>query len=461
MQFDLVIKNGTLVEPSLDRVTVGNIGISGSKIAAVTRQDIAGARIIDANLKVVSPGFVDPHSHTDNFLYGGRCMVLQGVTTAISGNCGLNTLPPKNFFQQMEEQGYPINQGLLVGHSFSLREEAGVTDVYSPASEEQISKMVFLAEERLGQGALGISFGLEYSPGASYKEAIALCEVAARYGKPIAIHTRTDSWEGLKAINEAIQFNRDTGVAVHISHLAYMVGMGMMTEALTLIEGATRQGLDITADSGLYSAFATFIGSAVFDPGCLEKWGCDYGSFYVSTGSHANQRCDKGLFDKLREEEPDTVIVAFVGHEHEVIEALLKPFVMVSTDAPVGTPEPGTGHPQQSGTYPKFLKYMVRESGSLTLLEAVKKCTILPAQRFGLKSKGSIRPGYDADIAIFDLDKICDRSDYPGLGIPDAPPEGIDYVIVNGCVVVDQGSFREDVLPGKPVVKPNDYWLML
>lgn len=458
MVFDLVINNGTVVEPSQGIVTVANVGIQDGKIVTVTRAPLKGKKVIEAGLQVVCPGFVDIHCHVDNYLYGGRCYALQGVTTAVGGNCGISPIPPNEFFKKMVEQGFPIHQGQLIGHSFSMREEVGATDNYQPASKQQIARMVELAEQRLSQGGLGISFGLEYAPGSSYQEIAALCRVAARYGKLVAVHTRTDSWQGLAAIQEVIRFARDTGAAVQISHLAYQASMGMMTEALCLIEEALKEGLDITVDSGLYSAFATFIGSAVFDPGCLEKWGCDYGDIYVPAGSYANKRCDEDLFHRLRREEPDTVVVTFAGRESEVIEAFTRPFVMVSSDGCIGSPEPGTGHPQDSGTYPKFFRLLVRETGTLTLLDAVNRCTFLPAQRLGLKQKGTLMPGADADVVIFDLNRIKDNSDYPGLGQPDAPPEGISYVLVNGVPVVEDGCFQEGVNPGQPVTLPNEYW---
>ncbi|HHX86879.1 MAG TPA: hypothetical protein GX693_01720 [Firmicutes bacterium] len=180
MDFDLVINNGTVIEPSQGIVTVANVGIKDGKIGAVTRATLTAKKIIDAGLQVVCPGFVDIHCHVDNYPYAGRCFVLQGVTTAIGGNCGISPIPPDDFFRQMMEQSFPIHQGQLVGHSFTMREEVGATNNYKPASEQQIARMVELAEQRLSQGGLGISFGLEYAPGSSYQEIIALFRAAGR-----------------------------------------------------------------------------------------------------------------------------------------------------------------------------------------------------------------------------------------------------------------------------------------
>jgi N-acyl-D-amino-acid deacylase len=458
MFYDLVIKNGNIIDPLLELTTIGNIGVHSGKIVTITRETIEGTTTIDAKMQVVSPGFVDIHSHVDNYQCAGKSYALQGITTTIGGNCGLSPLSPTVFFEQMQKTGFPINQGQFAGHSFSLREEVGLTNPHQPADKEQIEMMVELAQKRLAQGAIGISFGLEYAPGSSYQEVLELCRLAALYGKPVSIHVRHDSWEGLKAIDETIRLAEETGVSIIISHLVYMVGMGMMTEALCMIDNARERGLDIAVDSGLYSAFATFIGSEVFAPGCLEKWGRSYEDLYISTGPYAHQQCTEPLFNMLRKEAPETVLVAFVGTEAEVYEALARPYVVVSTDGAVGSPEPGTGHPQDSGTYPKFFRTMVRETGRLSLLEAVRKCTLQPARLLGLDSKGTIKPGSDADLVIFDLNRISDTSDYPGLGQPDSPPLGIDYVIVNGQLVVENGEFIATAKPGLPVAVPNSYW---
>lgn len=451
MNYDLVIKNGRVIDPSEGIDTITTLCVSEGKIATLTDEAI-GAIEIEASGKIVCPGFVDIHSHVDNHLYSGQCYVLQGITTAIGGNCGLSPQPTAAFFEQMRREGFPINQGQLVGHSFTLREETALTNNNLPATDKQIEKMTELAEERLNQGALGISFGLEYAPGSSYREVLALCHLAARYKRPAAIHIRHDCWEGIKAIREAADLVRDSGVSLQISHLVYMVGMGMMKEALQEIELALQEGLSITADSGLYSAFATFIGSAVFDPGCLEKWQCSYDNLYIATGPFAHQQCNAELFTRLRREEPNTVIVAFVGKDDEVIEALRKPYVFVTTDGAVGSPEPGNGHPQDSGTFPKFFRLMVRETGILTFSEAIAKCTNLPAQKMNLKGKGSLKPGSDADVVVFDPEIITDTSDYPGLGQPDSPPLGLEHVLVNGTPVVKNGLLLQDSRPGKAVL---------
>lgn len=456
-EFDLVIKNGTLVDPERNQMTVGHIGINDGKIAAITRDDIHGKKEIDAGLNIVTPGFIDIHAHIDGYLYSAQCAVLQGITTSVGGNCGFGVFNLEHFFAELGSRKFPLNQAMMIGHT-TLRQEVGATDPYKAASKEQVKKMMALLEAAFAQGAIGLSFGLEYSPGASIEEVLALSHIAAKNDKLVAVHTRTDSWAGIGAVKEVVRIAELTGARVQVSHLVYQVGMGMMTEALEVLNDAVEKGLDIGADSGMYHAFGTFIGSAVYNEGCLEKWGCDFNHLFVATGKYAGQRCTREIYDELRANYKDDVVVAFACKEAEVYEALLPEYVMVSTDGAVGSPTPGTGHPQDVGTYPRFFQKMVREQGALSLLEAVKKCTLLPANRLGLYTKGRLKTGCDADIVIFNLNTISDRANYPGIGQPDLTPEGIDYVVVNGEVVVENEKLQDSILPGKPIRDELKRW---
>ncbi|HHY39334.1 MAG TPA: amidohydrolase family protein [Clostridia bacterium] len=455
-----MIRGGTVIDPEGGLVTVANVAARDGVIVRVTREEIPpceSAEFIDATGKVVSPGFIDIHAHVDGYEYSARCMALQGVTTTIGGNCGISPFPIGAFLDEIDAKGFPINQGMFVGHSFMLREKVGAVNRYAPATRDQIAQMCDLAEQALSEGALGISFGLEYSPGTSWEEIVRLARVAARYGKLVAVHARADGWGGPGAFREAIRITEETGAPLQVSHVAYMVGMGMMAEGLSVLDDAVERGLDVTADSGLYHAFATFVGSAVFDD-WPQKYGASFEDLTIATGSHAGARCDRDLFYRLREEEPEAVVVAFVGREDEIPQALSRPYMMVSSDGGVGSPKPGTGHPQDAGTFPKLFSRYVREEGRLTLLEAVRRVTALPAKRLGLVTKGTIRPGADADIVVFDPKRIKDRSDYPGFGVPDVPPDGIEYVVVNGVLVVDRGHIVEGARPGRSVRRQNSIW---
>lgn len=458
--YDLVILNGTLIEPKMQLQTKANIGINGGQIQIVSRGALQGKEIIDAADKSICPGFIDVHSHLHFPLYPAWCSARQGITTVLSGNCGIsNHMPIGEFLNKMEKRGYPINYGTLVGHSWKLREMAGLTDPYMPADDAQIKKMVEIADQSLKEGAFGVSLGLEYSPGASMEEILPLARITAEYGKLMPIHTRTDALNFAIGLREAISIMELTGVHIHISHLAYQYSLypDVADMALCMIDSARDRGLPITCDSGVYEAFATFVQSSVFDNGWEKRYNCKLSDLLISSGKYAGQKCTEEIYQYVREQEQETVGTAFVGIIPDMIRLLKRPYVMVSTDAGL-IDEPGMGHPQDAGTYPKLLGKIVRENDQISLIEAIRKSTWLPAQLLGLESKGWIGEGADADLVIFDAGTIIDKADYIGKGRPDEPPVGIEYVIVNGQIIVEDGNAIVDCLPGQILRKNNKNW---
>jgi N-acyl-D-amino-acid deacylase len=444
--FDTVIRGGTVADPQSMRQTIANIGILDGSIAAITREDIQGASSIDATGKVVCPGFIDIHSHVEGNPDCARLMAAMGVTTVYNGNCGHSPAGDfEAFLAKYEAEGFLINQIEQVGHT-TLRETVGLQNRYAPASPEQVRAMEILLRQAFELGAWGLSFGLEYVPGSSTQEVLALSKIAAAYGKLVSIHTRTDLYSGLSSLQEAVGITRATGAAVNVSHLVYQYGFGMATESLHILEEAFAEGLDVSVDSGLYSSFATSIGSAVFDEGCVEKWHCGYGSIVMGTGKYRGQRLTRETYLEMRRDSPRDTAIAFVGRDHEIYEILDKPYVMVSTDAGTLYDSGLPGHPQDAGTYPRFFRTMVREQGRLTLLEAIRRCTLMPADRLGLKTKGRISIGADADLVVFDPAVIEDRAQFPCFGDTSATPLGIDSVLVSG---VNVSSGANDLKPGK------------
>ena len=454
MNYDVVIKNGTIIDPKRKKSTIANLGISNGKISTITREDINGDTELNVKGKIVCPGIIDIHAHVEGNLDCAKVMAAMGVTTVYNGNCGMSPENMKEFYEKYDH--FLINQVEQIGHT-TLREQVGVVDRYKSSNDEEIAKMKLILKDAFNLGISGLSFGLEYVPGSSSKEVLELAKVAAKYGKLVSIHTRSDCYGGLSTLREAIDITRKTGAAVNISHLTYQFGMGMATEALHMIDEALKEGLDISVDSGLYSGFATAIGSAVFDEGCIEKWGCDYNSLIAGTGKYKGQRLTKQMYEELRRDYPDDTGIGMVGEEYEVFEILDKPYVMVCTDAGTLYDNGIPGHPQDAGTYPKLFKTMVREQHRITLIEAISRCTYMPAKRLGLNNKGVIEIGADADILIFDSKIIEDKADYPCFGATDARPEGIEYVFVNGVMTV-KGKEVLDVNAGKTIKDQCNLW---
>lgn len=458
--FDLVINNGTLIDPKTQLQTVGNIGITDGKIRVVSREILEGSEMIDADNLIVCPGFIDIHSHLSFPLYPAWCSVRQGITTTLSGNCGISPhMPISKYLDDMDSQGYPLNFATLVGHSWTLRKMVGLTDPYETASEKQINEMVDIAEKALTEGAFGISLGLEYAPGTTLSEVIPLAKLVAKYDKLVPIHIRTDALDFAVGLREAITIMEKTGARVQISHLAYNFGVypEVMGMALQMIENARAKGLPLMCDSGIYEAFATFVKSAVFDPGWENRYGCSLNDLMISSGKYVGHQCTEEIYNYVRNEEEGVIGTAFVGVLPDLALALKQSYVMVSTDAGL-VDTPGSGHPQDAGTYPKVFQKLVREQGVLSLMEAITKSTWLPAQQLKLFNKGWLGTGADADIVILNPRTITDTANYVGLGLPDSKPIGIDHVIVNGVSVVSNGESLEERLPGKILRQPNNLW---
>lgn len=437
--YDSVLRNGILIDPENLSRSYGNVGILNGKIAAVTKEDIQGAREWDASGLIVSPGFIDIHGHIDLDRYCGELSLRQGITTTVGGNCGLSPLSLSSFFGQQEERGFIVNQAELIGHSISLREKVGADDPLKPATPEQLSRMEYLIEKAFDEGACGLSLGLAYAPGSSDDEVFRLSQIAARYGRIVAVDTRMLTSTDMYSLVEAIAIARQTGARVQISHLVYQYGTGVMDEALAVINRARTEGMDIRFDSGMYTQWATHIGAALFNEESMQGNGWDLQDILVITGKYKGRRLTMDLYHELRTHAPHTAVVVFTGVEEEIYMALNHPYAMPSTDT--GAYAPGEGHPQIAGSFPRYFRKMVVERCELNIMEAVRKATLLPAETLGLHSKGRLREGMDADLVVFDIHSIADKADF---GNPDAFPKGIHYVFVNGVLALDRGKLVDD-----------------
>jgi N-acyl-D-amino-acid deacylase len=450
--YDLVIKNGILADTEQSVLMPGHLGIMGNRIEKVTTETIHGVKEIDAAGLIVSPGFIDIHGHVDGHIPCACLSVLQGVTTTVGGNCGFGPLKLKEFFYNQECDGCPINQAQLIGHSFSLREIVGITNPYVPAKEEEIERMCEILEQGFKDGAIGLSFGLEYAPGTSFEEMTRLSSLAKKYNKIVSVHTNMKCPDDLESLREIIQLGEKTGAHILISHFVYQYGSGVMTEALEIVDDARSRGVKISVDSGMYTSFATFIGAAIFDEENIKKFNYKYEDILVSSGIYKGKRLNYELYKEMREKYSGETVICFTGVEEEIYEAIVKDYVVLSSDiGPAPSGRTNEGHPQNAGTFPRFFRRLVREQNRLPLIDAIIKCTLMPAEILDIKRKGRLSEGADADLVVFDINTIKDNARFPDKGEPDAKPDGISYVIVNGEIVVDHNQISSHIRSGKVI----------
>jgi N-acyl-D-aspartate/D-glutamate deacylase len=454
--FELVIKNGYVLDPS-NRIRARlNVGINNGKIAVVTKDEMFGNVEIDAEGLIVSPGFIDMHMHEDSYntesdsfdFVISDSMLKMGVTTAIGGNCGIGTRKPVEYLNAVDRLGYPINLGLLVPHE-SIRYAFGDFNKYEPVDHCYIDGMKEFLQKQLDGGCIGLSLGIEYDPGIKEEEATELMSIAAKNHKIVTIHQRSDGNQSVSSIEEIINYAASTEASLQISHLSSMCSFGNMEEVISIIDSYRMKGLDIGFDGYPYYAFCTFLGSAVFDEGFLEKYNYGdeyYAKLHVASGDLQGIEFNKETFYKFRKQNPEALIIADLLNEGEVDQCVTHPTAIVVSD---GLYSNGQGHPRGSGTFPRLIHEYVVNKKILTLDAAIEKITYLPAKRVGLSEKGTLRAGADADITIFALDKIKDEATYQE---PFKKPSGIEYVIINGQIALKNGEIIKNNL-GRSVRK--------
>lgn len=455
--FDLVILNGMVVDPSSQICTKLNVGVKNGRIASVTKDKISGDVEINGEGLIVSPGFIDMHIHEDPYCEEkgdfeftiSDSMLRMGVTTVIGGNCGIGvTANPVEYLDAVDRLGYPVNIGMLSPHE-RLRSAFGNFNKYEPVSRSIIDKMEELLQNHLYGGCLGLSLGIEYDPGINEEEAVTLMNVAAKNHKIVTVHQRSDGDQAVSSVEELLSYAAVTGAKLQISHLSSMCSFGEMEEVIDLIDRSRGKGQDVGFDGYPYYAFCTFLGSAVFDEGFLEKF--HYGDEYysrlqIASAERQGKEMTKEAFYALRTREPDALVVAHLLKETEVDACIIHPTSIVVSD---GLYRNGQGHPRGSGTFPRLIREYVVEKRLLTLEEALEKITWMPAQRMGLFRKGSLQIGSDADITIFDLNRIRDGATYQN---PLEQPEGIEYVMINGELALKHGEIVKNRL-GRSVRK--------
>lgn len=446
----LAINHGIVIDTRGRICRKLNVGLEGPQIAVLSEEPLCAEKVIDASGLYVSPGFIDVHGHIDGDEYPAELSACQGVTTTVGGNCGYSPADLEGFFRYQQERGFPIHQAMLVGHGSPLRRAVGLTDLYQKADEHQIAQMAVLAEEALQNGACGISFGMDYVPGCTIEEVQALAAVAAKYNRVCAVHTRVLADDDLTSLEDLIKVTEQTGVHMLVSHFVYQYCQGLTRQALDLIDQARKKGFPVFIDSGMYTNWTTYFDTTTFSYENVRNSGWKWEQMIVATGCYKGRVMDKELFFHMKEHYPHEAILFFEGEEQEVFQCLEKDYAMPSSDT--SGYGKGEGHPQIAGTFPRYFRKMVREQNLLSVEEAVYKATLLPARLFGFENKGCIEPGMDGDLAVFSMEEICDKADYPHVGLPDAKPEGVYHVVVDGECVVEEGRYQ-DTRSGKVLKK--------
>ena len=448
---DLAINHGRVIDPESGLDAVRHLGIRGATITAVSRVPLTGKRVIDARGLVVSPGFIDLHQHGQND-ENYRVKARDGCTTALELEIGVS--PVEAWYAARENKAL-IHFGASVGHIGSrmivmkdtgawLPKDNAVARTATPEEQKAIRDLI---EQGLSEGGLGIGFGFNYTPKAMQEELQRVFQIAANWQRPAFVHMRYGSHgdPGVAAsLHEVIAYAVVTGASVHVVHL----GASSTTRfplASEIVEAARSRGIDITVESYPYVAGMTRIETAIFDPGFRERLGLDYKDMlWVATG----ERLNAGSFEKYRRQ--GGLVATFTNTEEMVERNMAHPLVVVASD---GILENGLGHPRVAGTFSRVLGRYVRERKVLSLPDAIRKMSLLPARRLEataplMRNKGRIRHGADADIAIFDPATVIDRATFEQ---PNLPSEGIPYVIVGGTLVVDRGEVVEGVHPGKGI----------
>ncbi len=441
-------------ETALDAIR--DVGIREGKIVVISASPLQGKQKIDAHGLVVAPGFIDLHEHGQeprNYEFQAH----DGVTTSLELELG--TADVDAWYAKREGHSL-INYGVSVGHipvRMAIMHDPGsflpVGDAaHRAATPEELQEIDSAIDRGLERGALAVGMGINYTAGASHGEIVDVFKVAALHGAPVHVHLRyagmKEPTTGLAAIEEVIATSASTGAPLHVVHITSM-GLKDTPRLIAMVEGARKSGLDVTTEAYPYPAGSTAIESALFDPGWQESQGITYKDLqWAKTG----ERLTAETFEKYRKEGGNVII--FSIPENAVRAALANPIIMVASD---GMPITGSKvHPRGQGTFSRVLGYYVREEKTLDLMTALRKMTLLPAQRLEkrapvFRNKGRIQVGADADLTIFDPNTIMDKATFEN---PLEYSGGIAYVFVNGVAVLKEGKLVEGVFPGRAARAP-------
>ncbi len=493
--YDIVIQNGRVIDPETGLDAIRNVGIVGDEITAISEIPLEGEVVFDATDHVVAPGFIDLHAHGQN-IGDYRMMAVQGVTTALELESGV--LPIGAWYDDQATKNLPINYGASAAWTFGriaafLGEGPEATAQYFQDAQSRDDwkteiatgplkdKILSLVEQGLNEGALGIGINAGYAPGYGQKEYFDLAKLAADYGVATFTHVRYASniepQGSFEAIKELIANAALTGAHMHICHIN-STSLSDIHATLDLVERAQEQGINITVEAYPYGAANTVVGAAMFS-------GEDWRERMNSTSQNFQLGADRMTEEELAEYQADAPGTFITWHflDESDPEALAildasvtHPSVMIASDAVFWSyfdesgmilnydgdewplPDKVFSHPRSSGANAKILRSYVRERGLLTLNEAIRKMSLMPAQTLEgfvpqMQRKGRLQVGMDADIVVFDPDTVADRATFDDAN---QTAVGIQTVIVNGQLVVRDSELILDAGPGRAIRRPVD-----
>jgi N-acyl-D-amino-acid deacylase len=499
-QYDLLFRNARVIDGTGNAWYRADVAVAGGRIAAIGRlADASAARTIDAAGRVLAPGFIDVHTHVEQGLEKvprADNYLLDGVTSVVTGNCGGSETDLAAWFKQLEATGIGLNVASLIGHN-SVR-AAIMGTAQRQATPEEITRMQELVEQGMRDGAVGFSTGLIYIPGtySNTEEVVALARAAAKYGGVYASHMRNEGPRIIEAITEAATVGRETGLRVQISHFKIdtRTMWGMSEKTIALVEQFRREGVDVVVDQYPYDRSSTTLSTT------LPSWALADGSKAIVerlSSAETRARIISEMLDALKRKgqddysyatvagfEPDTTFegktiseinalkgrprtpqaeaetildlllavdggrVQMVFHtmgDVDIDRILRYPNTGIASDGGVREFGAGMPHPRAYGTNARVLAEYVRHRNIITLEDAIRRMTSLPARTFDFRDRGLVREGYVADLVLFDPERVQDKATYAK---PHAYSDGFDWVLVNGVPVVEEGKANA-ALPGR------------